>query len=960
MAMTIGKKLNLSALLFTLVALVPLGVLAIMAISTARDSFIQERFSQLQSVRDIKRSQIQKFFEDREADMDVLVETVSTFRHEAFQKLTAVREVKRQAIERYFRTINDQILTFSEDRMVVESMRKFRDYFRNVRSENAIAPENLDRMRSELANYYTQDFSEEYKEQNGGQAPHAMEFFRQLDDDSMALQYFYIRANKNKLGFKHLLNRAKDASQYSELHAEIHPIIRNYLEKFGYYDIFLVDSDTGHIVYSVFKELDFGTSLTDGPYAKTNFGEAFRRANSAGNRDSVILVDYAKYAPSYEAPASFIASPIFDGNEKIGIAVFQMPIDRLNAIMGERAGLGKTGETFLVGPDKLMRSDSYQDPDNHSVVAAFRSPDKGKVDTEASERAMSGETGADVVMNYKGSPVLSAYTPVTMGGLKWSLLAEIDVAEAFCPVDEKGLAYFSKYVEKNGFYDLFLFNPNGYCFFSVAGEADYQTNLLNGEFKDSGLGKLIKKILATKRFAVADFEPYAPSNGEPAAFIAKPLLHENEVELIVALQLSIESINNIMQERTGMGATGETYLVGSDNLMRSDSFLDPTNHAVKTSFADPQKGRVDTEATKEALSGKEGKKIVIDYNGNPVLSAYTPLQIGDTLWAMMAEIDQQEVVSQSIAAKRLLNRILTVAMVSGLLILLVISFNVFNTRKLVKTLRGIIRSLNEGSRQVASAAGQVSSGSQDMAEGSSEQASSIEETSSSLEEMSSMTRQNANNAKEAEHLTKETGQVVDHASLSMKELNNAMNEISKASEETSKIIRTIDDIAFQTNLLALNAAVEAARAGEAGAGFAVVADEVRNLAIRAADAAKSTAQLIEGTKKKVKDGSERAGRSGRAFVQVMESTSKISELVSEIATASGEQAQGIEQINKAIAEMDKVVQQNAASAEENASVSEQMNAQADQMNEHVRELAVMVGSRKNSDEKGSLPVHGER
>ena len=625
MAMTIGKKLNLSTLLFTLAALVPLGILAFMAVSTARRSFIQERFSQLQSVRDIKKSQIEKFFENRESDMNVLVETVSTFRHEAIQKLTAVREVKRQAIERYFHTIHDQIATFSEDRMIVESMRKFRDYFPAVRSENAVSPENLEQMKSELRGYYTGDFSGEYKKQNGGRAPHAMEYFRQLDDDSIALQYLYIRANQNKLGFKHLLNRAKDASQYSELHAEIHPIIRNYLEKFGYYDIFLVDPDTGDIVYSVFKELDFSTSLMNGPYAKTNFGEAYRRANKAQNKNSVILVDYAKYYPSYEAPASFIASPIFDGDEKIGIAIFQMPIDRLNAIMGERAGLGKTGETYLVGPDKLMRSDSYQDASHYSVTASFKNPDKGKVDTGALKRAMSGETGADVFMNYHGRPVLSAYAPVKMGGLKWSLFAEIDVAEAFCPTDEKGLTFFSKYRSIYGYYDLFLLDPDGYCFFTVAGESDCRTNLANGKFKDSGLGKLVRRVLATKKFAIADFEPYAPSNNEPAAFMAQPLLHENDVELIVALQLSIESINGIMQERTGMGETGETYLVGSDNLMRSDSFLDPKNHAVKSSFANPGSGRVDTEATKAALLGKEGNKIVIDYNGNPVLSAYTPL-----------------------------------------------------------------------------------------------------------------------------------------------------------------------------------------------------------------------------------------------------------------------------------------------------------------------------------------------
>ena len=170
-----------------------------------------------------------------------------------------------------------------------------------------------------------------------------------------------------------------------------------------------------------------------------------------------------------------------------------------------------------------------------------------------------------------------------------------------------------------------------------------------------------------------------------------------------------------------------------------------------------------------------------------------------------------------------------------------------------------------------------------------------------------------------------------------------MQEISKASEETSKIIKTIDEIAFQTNLLALNAAVEAARAGEAGAGFAVVADEVRNLAMRAADAAKNTAALIEGTVKKVSDGTALVKTTNDAFNEVAGSTAKVGELVGEIAAASSEQAQGIEQVNIAVTEMDKVTQQNAATAEESASASEELNAQAEEMKSFVADLAAMVG-----------------
>ncbi len=283
-------------------------------------------------------------------------------------------------------------------------------------------------------------------------------------------------------------------------------------------------------------------------------------------------------------------------------------------------------------------------------------------------------------------------------------------------------------------------------------------------------------------------------------------------------------------------------------------------------------------------------------------------------------------------------------LIAGLLAV-IISFIItwLITVSITKPIKLIIEGLSEGSDQVASASGQISSASQSLAEGASEQAASIEETSASLEEMSSMTKQNADNASHADNLMKDANNVVAKANESMSELTTSIDEISMASEETSKIIKTIDEIAFQTNLLALNAAVEAARAGEAGAGFAVVADEVRNLALRAADAAKNTAELIEGTVKKTKEGTELVARTNEAFSEVSGSTSKVGELVGEIAAASAEQAQGIDQVNKAVVEMDQVTQRNAGSAEESASASEEMSAQADQMLNYVDNLTQLVG-----------------
>jgi methyl-accepting chemotaxis protein len=243
---------------------------------------------------------------------------------------------------------------------------------------------------------------------------------------------------------------------------------------------------------------------------------------------------------------------------------------------------------------------------------------------------------------------------------------------------------------------------------------------------------------------------------------------------------------------------------------------------------------------------------------------------------------------------------------------------------------------------VASASGQISSASQSLAEGASEQAASLEETSASLEEIASMTKRNAENALSAKDLSSETRQAAETGSSNMHEMNRAMADIQSASGNISKIIKTIDEIAFQTNILALNAAVEAARAGEAGAGFAVVADEVRNLAQRSAQAAKETAEKIEDSISKSANGVALSGKVTESLGQIVTKARQVDELVAEIATASREQSQGIDQVNTAVTQMDKVTQTNAATAEESASASEELSAQAATLREIVADLQTLV------------------
>jgi len=264
------------------------------------------------------------------------------------------------------------------------------------------------------------------------------------------------------------------------------------------------------------------------------------------------------------------------------------------------------------------------------------------------------------------------------------------------------------------------------------------------------------------------------------------------------------------------------------------------------------------------------------------------------------------------------------------------------TRGITVPLKNAINGLTASADHISAASGEVAEAGQLLAEGATEQAAALEETSASMEEIASMTRQSSDNAQQANTVMAEVNSVASQAAVSMQQLTSAMGEISSASEKTSKIIKTIDEIAFQTNLLALNAAVEAARAGEAGAGFAVVANEVRNLAMRAAEAARETAALIEQTVSKVQEGTVLVGKTNDEFDKVSVGTGKVSVLINEISNAAKEQTDGVGQINIALQEMDTVVQSNAATAEESASASEELFAESNTLRGHVQELQLLI------------------
>lgn len=373
---------------------------------------------------------------------------------QSFDKLTAVREMKANQVEDYFQQIVDQIVTFSRSRMTVDAMRAFGNAFSELENEVGWGEQEIEDADLELRLYYQKEFLPRLNANLESAAN--LSSYWPTDRSSRVLQYQFIAANPFETGSKENLDEPGETSAYGRAHRLYHPIIRDYLERFGFYDIFLVDHETGHIVYSVFKEVDFGTSLLSGPYRETNLARAFRAAREAASQDFVLLVDFEPYHPSYAAQASFIASPIYDDSVMVGVLIFQMPVDRINDIMTSkqewsRVGLGRSGETYIVGSDYKLRNQSrflIEDRDNYlKMITRIGTPDATieaisnldssiglqEVQTEGTRAALAGETGTRIFPDYRGVPVLSAFKPLEVRDMDWVIMSEIDEAEALEP-----------------------------------------------------------------------------------------------------------------------------------------------------------------------------------------------------------------------------------------------------------------------------------------------------------------------------------------------------------------------------------------------------------------------------------------------------------------------------------------------------------------------------------------------
>ena len=366
-----------------------------------------------------------------------------------FNQLTSVRASKAYQIESYFKTIRNHIQTLSNDPSVGTALSEFTNAYRQL--ENVPLPADA---LPKINAYYQNEFLPKLAQTEQGSP--VLNSFLPEAIASNYLQYHYIANNSNPIGKKHLLDKANDSSEYSRLHGRYHPIFRNIIEKFGYYDLFLIDPD-GRIVYTVYKETDFASSLTVGAYNESNLARLFASVRRSKEKDYARIIDLESYAPSYGAPAAFIAAPIYNQDKFIGVLAIQVPVDEINNVMTgnrkwEADGLGKSGETYLVGPDYLMRSVSrflIETPEeylktlvalgvNNETIKRIRQYKTSvlaqAVKTTAVEESMMGKQDIKIIRDYRDIPVLSSYSLLQIEGLKWAILSEIDLAEAYAPI----------------------------------------------------------------------------------------------------------------------------------------------------------------------------------------------------------------------------------------------------------------------------------------------------------------------------------------------------------------------------------------------------------------------------------------------------------------------------------------------------------------------------------------------
>ena len=777
-----------------------------------------------------------------------IIKIDETIKNNKIKNLNSIRETKKIEVENYFLSLGSLITSLANNRTTIEALNQFKIGFNDLKNDLSFNIENLKNdLKSDLYNNYLNKVN--YNVPNSVQKSELNQYLPK-NKSGLIAQYIFITKNPHPLGEKNkLIFNEKYPSSYMDAHKKYHPSFDSFLTNYGLYDIFIIDLN-GDVIYTDYKEKDFATNLKSGIYSNTGLGKVYKKA-LISEKNEISFEDFNPYEPSYNSFASFIATPIYDNNEKKGILIFQMPVDKINDIMKfsnkySTVGLGNTGEVFIVGSDLTMRSDSrFKEKLDNKIVKELNSTiGVQKIDNNSMNEIFdSNLQNTKILTSYTNNKVLSSYATIDIFDKKWGIVVQQNIDEIF--EDKYSIISYLiiiSIVISTIFIIIFLISVHKIIIKPINEFNIYFQEFLDFIlFKQNKIEKIHKKN--NDEFSIMINKINIASDDFDARF-------KNDMKVLGEIILTLDKVESgsykcriksttknpmVMTLRNTINKMLDTVASNLDDLQTTLQSYTNDNYTKKVEIPSKiQKGRMRNimEAVNEL-----GVALTANAKDN--------LQNGQTL-----EHDSN-----------------------------------------------IMKESMENLSQKAN-----------------EQAASLEETAAAVEEITSTVRNNSQSYMKMASLGSQVKHSVTNGQNLASKTTSSMDEINSKVQAINEAITVIDQIAFQTNILSLNAAVEAATAGEAGKGFAVVAQEVRNLAARSAEAAKEIKALVEDATSKANDGKNISAEMIKGYIELNDKITETIHLIDEVSASSKEQITGIEQINDTVNMLDKLTQQNANEA----------------------------------------------
>ncbi|WP_419782792.1 methyl-accepting chemotaxis protein [Malaciobacter marinus] len=790
-----------------------------------------------------------------------------------FNKLMTLNTVKKKEVSDYFISLKSLLVSLANSETTKKSFLEFEDGFYKLEEEI-----NLDIF--EVKNQLKKDFSKNYLDSVNYDVPNSQSKksignYLPTLNSALIAQYIFITDNKESLGEKNsLVYNSKYDSSYMSAHKKYHKSFDKFLTEFGLYDIFMVDLN-GNLIYTDFKEKDFATNLKTGVYNNTGISKVYKKALNL-NKDELAFEDFAPYEPSYNSAASFIATPIYINNEKKGVLIFQMPVDRINAIMAlegkyKDAGLGESGEVYLVGSDYKMRNNSrfIKSIDDKIVQELNSTIGVWEIKTTSTKNALNSldnnRTFKEIIKDYRGIDVLSISSKIDIfSTTSWAIIAEIDKSEALSPA-----------------YDL----RNLIAIISIV------IIILVSAVILFFINKIIVKPLKSFQVSLLGFFKYLNKQADD--------IEELKISSNDEIGMMAKEVNNNIQ-KVKIGLEEEKALISD-----ASSVINIVNSGVLTN-------RISLDSNNQGLNELKNliNSMLDNLEGNfenilSVLNEYSN-------YNYLNSVDKKELKGE------------LAQLIGGI-------------NNLGDSITSMLVENKSSGESLKNSSNLLLSNVDTLSTSANEAAASLEETAAALEEITSTVINNSNNVQKMNDNAKMLTTSVNAGEKMASETTKSMDEINEQTQLIAQAITVIDQIAFQTNILSLNAAVEAATAGEAGKGFAVVAAEVRNLASRSAEAATEIKSIVESATLKANEGKEISTKMIEGYKSLNENINETIELIDEVNAASKEQKSGIEQINDAVTMLDQQTQKNASIATQTQEIAMETDGVATKIVEETNE-----------------------